>query len=544
MFCNREKNNQMERIRALKLNLNPGTNKDNKKVRKKFNISFEKKQNITSLNIVNIGNGIPKKIITNYNNFENNNYHYNNTSNILFTNYTYKRLNLGNYYSYKKNNNESGLYQRKNMTKTPIIRRCKTSNNMDFNKIINNYPLKKDYKKKFSLQDKIILNRANLFNLRKDLTIKPVNIINNTNIPRKDSNSVKFSVTNDGSTVSIHGNTIHGLPIIQGVCSKCINNELIKLKKINNKIYKTRNIYNDIFPKMYYTEKDRLIEQNSSAEFNLNKPVNERIKQRVITNYLKKEEYFKNKNPISQYNMKLEADNYILNNNSKISKFSIPSIGLEKFRNKYLPSKEQYINNLNEQIIEKKRTYEKERKKEKDLFNYYTNKNITRGNLEEENKIMNEKIKQKELLNENIKLAQMKKNKELMEKSNDIELEKKYIQIIENKDKENNTIQNNIKLRIRRDLKEKLDEQINTKIKRNNSFDFKCRIKRINSRNIPDISDNNIFTENKINQYGRCLHCRKLFKKNQICPKGEYENIKKAEIVNENELNKIINKKI
>ena len=65
------------------------------------------------------------------------------------------------------------------------------------------------------------------------------------------------------------------------------------------------------------------------------------------------------------------------------------------------------------------------------------------------------KIKQKELLNENIKLAQMKKNKELMEKSNDIALEKKYIQIIENKDKENNTFQNNIKLRIRRDLKEK-----------------------------------------------------------------------------------------
>ena len=47
------------------------------------------------------------------------------------------------------------------------------------------------------------------------------------------------NATNDGSTVSIHGNTIHGLPIIQGVCSKCINNELIKLKKINNKIYKT-----------------------------------------------------------------------------------------------------------------------------------------------------------------------------------------------------------------------------------------------------------------------------------------------------------------
>jgi len=38
-----------------------------------------------------------------------------------------------------------------------------------------------------------------------------------------------------------------------------------------------------------------------------------------------------------------------------------------------------------------------------------------------------------------------------------------------------------------------------------------------------------IYSENKINQYGRCLYCHKLFKKNQMCPKREYENIKKEE---------------
>ena len=504
-----------------------------------------------------MGNGIPKRIITNYNNNEiNNSLTNNNIGKHLFTNYTYKRFNFENN-NLKINNIKNNWFDRKNI-KTPIIRRCKTSNNYELNRImnnINNDELKNNkYKKIYSINNKYIPGKLNIIQPKNDLTTKNINTKNNNynNITlNPSSNSVIHSVTNDGSTVSIYGNTIHGLPIIQGVCSKCINNELIKFKNIHKKINEQRNNYTNytnyknILPKMYFTEKDKLIEQNSNAEFNLNKPVKERIKQKVINDFLKKEQYLKNKNKklIEKYNMKLEVDKYLLNNN-KISKFSIPCIGLEKFRNKYLPTKEEYINNLNEQIIEKKKAKEKEIKKVKDEFNFYANKKIEIAEKEEKSRINIEKEKLKEILKENIKFAEMKRNQELLDKSYDIALDKKNFEIIDKKDKENIQKQNNIKLKIRRDLKEKLDEQIKTKLKRNNSFDFRTRIKRINSRNIPDICDKNIYTENKINQYGRCLNCKKLFKKHLICPKSEYENIKKAEIRNEQEINKIIKKKI
>ena len=470
----------------------------------------------------------------------------NNIGKNLFTNYTYKRFNLENINS-KINNNNNVILNRKNMTRAPIIRRCKTVNSYELKKIINNInndSLKNEnkYNKNYSINNKYIQEKLNNIHPKNDLILKHINTTNNNknNISlNRPSNSVIYSVTNDGSTVSIYGNKIHGLPIIQGVCSKCINNELIKLKNINKKIYNQRNAYYNNYPKMYFTEKDKLIEQNSNAEFNLNKPVKEIIKQKVIIDFLKKEQYLKNKNKkqINQYNMKLEVDKYLLNNN-KISKFSIPCIGLEKFRNKYLPTKEEYIKDLNEQINEKKKSKEKEIKKIKDEFNFYTNKNIETAEKEEKSRINIEKEKLKNILKENIKLAEIKRNQELLDKSCDIALEKKNFEIIDNKNKENIQQQNNIKLRIKRDLKEKLDEQIKTKLKRNNSFDFRTKIKRINSRNIPDICDKNIYTENKINQYGRCLHCKKLFKKHLICPKGEYDNIKKAEIRNVQEINK------
>lgn len=438
------------------------------------------------------------------------------------------------------------------MTRSPIIRRCKTANNYELNKIINNInndSLKNDnkYNINYSINNKYTPEKLNIIHQKNDLTLKHCNTINNnknnTSLNRP-SNSVIYSVTNDGSTVSIYGNKIHGLPIIQGVCSKCINNELIKLKNINKKIYNQRNGYYN-YNRMYFTEKDKLIEENSRAEFNLNKPVKERIKQKVINDFLKKEQYLKNKNKkqINQYNMKLQVDKYLLNNN-KISKFSIPCIGLEKFRNKYLPTKEEYINDLNEQINEKKKSKEKEIKKIKDEFNFYTNKNMEIAEKEEKSRINIEKEKMKNILKENIKLAEMKRNQELLDKSCDIALGGKNFEITDKKNKDNIQQQNNIKLKIKRDLKEKLDEQIKMQLKRNNSFDFRTRIKRINTRNIPDICDKNIYTENKINQYGRCLHCKKLFKKHLICPKGEYDNIKKAEIINEQEINKIIKKKI
>ena len=423
------------------------------------------------------------------------------------------------------NNDKKYIFERNNMTKSPIIRRCRTSNNLDLNRFninLNNFSMCNNYNQNLFSNNKYIFDKTN--------------IINNQKIEHK--NSVKHSVTNDGSTVSIYGNTINGLPILKGVCSKCINNELIKLKNINQRLYTYNNIKNS---RINDLQKDKLLEQNSNSENELNKQIKERIKGKVIINCLKKEQYIKNIK-YNQY-MKTEVDKYLSNGN-KITKFSVPSIGLEKFKNKYLPTKDQYINTLNEQIIQKKKSEEKIRKKEKDEFNYFTNKNKIKAELEEESRINKEKQKMKELLKANQKLAQMRKQKELRDKSTDIALQKKYDEIMVKKDKEEIEMKKNIKLRIKRNLKEKLDEQILNKLKRNNSFDFRKRIKRVNSRNTPDISDINIYTENKINQYGRCFHCQKLFKKNLICDTGEYDNIKKIEITKEKELKKILKEEI
>ena len=80
-----------------------------------------------------------------------------------------------------------------------------------------------------------------------------------------------------------------------------------------------------------------------------------------------------------------------------------------------------------------------------------------------------------------------------------------------------------------------MDEQI--KLKRNKSFDMRhADDKNINDYNI-------IYRENKNNeQFGRCIKCLKLLRKNQICPKEEYELIKKNEIDNQQLLNKMMNK--
>ena len=326
--------------------------------------------------MVNIGNGIPKKIITNYNGYENNNnYQKNDINKKLLTNYTYKRIFFDKKNNLQLNNNKNDLEKR---IKTPIIRRCKTSNNInniDLNKFkinLNDYDLNKN-------------NYKNIFFTHKKYVSDKLNIINNN----ERKNSVKYSVTNGGSTVSVHGNTINGIPIIQGVCSKCINNELIKLKNINKQLYTYNNIKNS---RILESEKEKLVEQNANFENGLNNPIKDNIREKVIIDYLKNEQYLKNKN-FNHYNIKTEVDKYLLNSN-KLSKFSVPSIGLEKFKNKYLPTKEQYINNLNEQIKQKKKSEEKLKKKEQDEFNYYTNKNIVKGKLEEESRIKNEREKE------------------------------------------------------------------------------------------------------------------------------------------------------
>ena len=73
---------------------------------------------------------------------ENNNISLNNNiGKHLFTNYTYKRFNFENN-NLNINNNNNIILNRKNMTRSPIIRRCKTANNYELNKIINTLKLR------------------------------------------------------------------------------------------------------------------------------------------------------------------------------------------------------------------------------------------------------------------------------------------------------------------------------------------------------------------------------------------------------------------
>jgi hypothetical protein len=379
---------------------------------------------------------------------------------------------------------------------------------------------------------------------------------------------VKYTTTSGGSIVSIHNNKIHGLPILKGVCSRCINNELIILKELNKKINKisTMQTYNydilenqkqrnkqlkehillkvkynknRLLPEMYNNEKNKLIDNNSRAECKLFKPAGDPIKERVLENFFKKEQYLKTKK-IIPYNVNLDVDKYLKNNNNNVTKFSVPSIGLEQYKNKYLPTIEEYLSELTNQILSKKNKEEKEKKKEIDAYNNYCKENMIRANNDNESKYLIEKQKNQDYLLENKKLIEMKQNQKMIDKTNDIIMEQERLKIIAEQEKNELENQKNKNDKIKKELKEKLGEQI--KFKRYKSFD----IRPSNNRYINDINNNNnffIYGENKKNeQFGRCLKCLKLLRKNQICPKEEYELIKNIETDNQQILNKMLNK--
>lgn len=429
-----------------------------------------------------------------------------------------------------------------------MLRKNKTFNNLDLNDIGLN-------------------NNMNITNNNNKYEINGMNKINitdkNNNNLEDYSNSVKYTTTSGGSIVSIHNNKIHGLPILQGVCPRCINSELIILKELNKKINKYSPIQdynydilenqkqrdkelkerillkvkynkNRLLPETQNYEKNKLIENNSKAECKLFKPAGDPIKDKVLENFFKKEQYLRNKKLIP-YNINLDVDKYLKNNNNNITKFSVPSIGLEQHKNKYLPTIEQYLAGLSNQILNKKNEEEKERKREKDEFNYNFRKNIAQANIDYESKNFMEQQKKKEFMFANQKLMEMRKNQKILDKSNDIILEQKRLKMVAEQEKNELEKQKNKKYKIKKELIEKLDEQI--KLKRNKSFDMRhADDKNINDYNI-------IYRENKNNeQFGRCIKCLKLLRKNQICPKEEYELIKKNEIDNQQLLNKMMNK--
>ncbi len=346
---------------------------------------------------------------------------------------------------------------RNKTTHTPILlRRNKTLDKLNLEEIgsNNNSRLITNYN-----TNNINTNKYNIKNINRINSINIINKINNNiNNDNIGSNSVKYSTTSGGSIVSIHNNKIHGLPILQGVCPRCINSELIILKELNKKINKFSSIYenydmlenekqrdkelkdrillkvkynkNRLYTENINNEKNKLIEKNSNAECKLFKPVGDPIKDRVMDKYLKKEEYFKNKKLIP-YNINLDADKYLKNNNY-ITKFSVPSIGMQQYKNKYLPTMEQYIKSLSNQINDKKIEEEKEKQKEKENSKNNTkdnkdNKDGTKkdfGFNQDKSKINNMKYKiknrykRKIKYNKDLKIKNKKKNNAF--KSHDI----------------------------------------------------------------------------------------------------------------------------
>ena len=217
----------------------------------------------------------------------------------------------------------------------------------------------------------------------------------------------------------------------------------------------------------------------------------------------------------------------------------MPSIGLEQHKNKYLPTIEQYLSELSKQVINKKNLEEIEKKKEKDEFNNNFKQIMIKANNDYESQYLIERQKKQDYLFANKRLMEMKQNQKLMDKSMDIITEQKRLKIIAEQEKNELEKQKTKKYKIKKELMEKLGEQI--KLKRYKSFDSR------HSNNNGNINDNNnsfiIYGENKKNeQFGRCLKCLKLLRKNQICPKEEYDLIKNIEIDNQQILNKMINK--
>ena len=364
-------------------------------------------------------------------------------------------------------------------------------------------------------------------------------------------------MTSNGSFVSVHSNKINGLPILKGVCAKCINNELIKLKEVNTKINKIKTInklnlmeiqeqrsnelknkinsrieqknklaelaWQKMFPN---TEKNKLIENIQKEECKIYLPSNNPIRDKVMERFNQKEKRILNLKPIP-YNV--DVENYLLKNNPP-NKLSIPNIGLNNY-NKYLLTVEQYKNWLDNQILDKEKIAQNEKLKEQKIDKDCFNKNlIDNQNFYKEKKNYMMKLK-KDFLTENKKLMEEKEKQKKLDKSRDMALEQEILKNVAEEHKNELLRNRNKKFRTKNELVLQYDQQIN--LKRNKS------ISSIN--NNLNINDDNIYREKKSNeQFGRCVKCLKILRKNHLNPTEEYEMVRETKIENEAELNKLL----
>ena len=140
----------------------------------------------------------------------------------------------------------------------------------------------------------------------------------------------------------------------------------------------------------------------------------------------------------------------------------------------------------------------------------------------------------KDFLMENKKLMEEKEKQKKLDKSRDIALEQQRLKNVEEEEKNELLRSRNKKYRVRKELLSQLDQQV--KLKRNMSA---TSLNKNNNLNL-NINDGNIYREKKNNeQFGRCVKCLRILRKNHLNPTEEYEMVRETKIENEAELKKL-----
>jgi len=292
--------------------------------------------------------------------------------------------------------------------------------------------------------------------------------------------------------------------------------------RIQNKIKKNYNLsllaMNNFNPNSSELKKNKLIEENINSKniiYNNNNKYDP-LKEKVLNNYYKNQEYFKNQRS-TIYSKNIE-DFY--NKPNPETNYSINAIGKNKFVNKYVPTKNELKMSLEKQlgIKEKQAAIQKKIDQENERKIYEKNmKDIQKEQYEKENyynKLKNDFIR------DNNFIINEKKKRDFLNKSSDIALER------ENEKKNKEFLYNEQLKKLKKDyeMKKELKNSLEMQIKnneRNRNLEKKDNIYFYNNEN------GNIFLEPEIiDEYGKCLKCVKIYKANQIFPKREYDNIR------------------
>ena len=461
-------------------------------------------------------------------------------------------------FNYSKSKNFIGLQNNLYLNDNTVFK----EKEINYKNIKNNFSTLKNININYNKNPIKLFNpqlKPNLNEFRKKINSN-INDIDLNEIGSKSNDaccSEHYTMTSNGSYVSIHSNKINGFPILKGVCAKCINTELIKLKEIKTKINKIKNLNNydlmqiqeqrdnelknrinskvdqikklselakqKTFPNI---EKNKLIDSIQKEECKFYIPSNDPIKNKVIERFNQKQKLILNQKPIP-YN--IDVENYLLKNNPA-TKLSIPNIGLNNYYNKYVLTPGQYRNWLDNQILYKEQVAKIEKLKDQKLENDVYNKNLIEDkNLYEAKQNYMMQLR-KDFLTENKKLMEEKQRQIKLDRSRDIALEQQRLKCIAEEEKNELLKSKNKKYRIRKELLSQLDQQIKLK---------KCKSISSMNNNL-NITDGNIYREKKNNeQFGRCVKCLKILRKNRLSPTEEYEIVKENKIENENELYKL-----